>query len=115
MLLVRFSNTRRLAGLAATRLPAVVRSKIDPEDVAEVCTRSFFRRHLSGEFQPEHWDALWSLSQFLQPANVGTKLNIYWLQNATLAEKCRRLIRREIVVPFGNLPHILQLPLKRSL
>jgi hypothetical protein len=52
---------RRLAAVAAARLPAVARSKVDPEDVAQSVFRTFFRRHKAGQFHPEHRDALWAL------------------------------------------------------
>ena len=63
--------TRRLVGLAAARLPPVLKSKIDPEDVAQSVLRTFFRRHRAGEFQPEHWDALWSLLAVLAARKCG--------------------------------------------
>jgi RNA polymerase sigma-70 factor (ECF subfamily) len=40
---------RRLAALAAARLPAVLRSKLDPEDVVQSAFRTFFRRQAAGD------------------------------------------------------------------
>ncbi|HEX4612978.1 MAG TPA: ECF-type sigma factor [Urbifossiella sp.] len=65
---------RRLAGLAATRLPAAARSKLDPEDVAQSVLRTFFRRHAAGEFAPDHWDALWSLLAVLAVRKCGHRV-----------------------------------------
>ena len=62
---------RRLAGLAAARLPGAARSKVDPEDVAQSVFRTFFRRHRAGEFTPDHWDALWSLLAVLAARKCG--------------------------------------------
>lgn len=65
---------RRLAGLAAARLPATARGKVDPEDIAQSVLRTFFRRHEAGEFRPEHWDALWSLLAVLAVRKCGHKV-----------------------------------------
>ena len=46
--------TRRLVGLAATRLPGFARATTDPEDVAQSVLRTFFRRHGEGEFRPDN-------------------------------------------------------------
>jgi RNA polymerase sigma-70 factor (ECF subfamily) len=62
---------RRLAGLAAARLPAAARGRLDPEDVAQSVLRTFFRRQAAGEFTPDHWDALWSLLAVLAARKCG--------------------------------------------
>jgi hypothetical protein len=80
---------RRLAGLAAARLPGAVQSKVDPEDVAQSVLRTFFRRHQAGEFRPDHWDALWSLLAVLAARKCGHQVS------HLLAAK--RDARREVV------------------
>jgi RNA polymerase sigma factor (sigma-70 family) len=65
---------RRLAALAAARLPAAARPKLDPEDVAQSVLRTFFRRHRAGEFTQNHWDALWSLLAVLAARKCGHKV-----------------------------------------
>jgi RNA polymerase sigma-70 factor (ECF subfamily) len=65
---------RRLAELAAVKLPAATRSRLDPEDVVQSVLRTFFRRHSEGEFQPEHWDALWSLLAVLAVRKCGHQI-----------------------------------------
>ena len=62
---------QRLVTYASARLPVLARSKIDPEDVAQSVFRTFFRRHRAGEFQPENWDALWSLLALLAARKCG--------------------------------------------
>lgn len=53
--------TRRLAGLAAANLPDMIKPKVDPEDIAQSVLRTFFRRHVEGQFEPKNWDNLWTL------------------------------------------------------
>src|SRR6266478_2806061 len=53
--------SRRLIGLARTRLQGEMKRKVDPEDVMQSVFRSFFRRHADGKFELEGWDNLWSL------------------------------------------------------
>jgi RNA polymerase sigma-70 factor (ECF subfamily) len=52
---------RRLIGLARTRLDALMRQKMDPEDVMQSVFKSFFRRHREGNWDLADWDSLWSL------------------------------------------------------
>lgn len=48
--LIDLLYTRRLIGLARVRLPAILSSKIDPDDVVQSVLRSFFLRNEKGEF-----------------------------------------------------------------
>lgn len=57
--LARFAH--RLIALARSRLDALLRRKVDPEDVMQSVYRSFFGRFGRGEFDLETWDNLWSL------------------------------------------------------
>ena len=52
---------RRLIGLARQHLDARTKQKVDPEDVVQSVFRSFFRRHMEGEFEIGNDDQLWSL------------------------------------------------------
>lgn len=52
---------RRLLGLARRRLHAIVRPKVDPEDVVQSAFHSFFRYCGDGRFQVSNWTDLWRL------------------------------------------------------
>lgn len=84
---------RRLIGLAASRLPAPVRAKEDPEDAVMSAFKSFFARQKKGEFQPEDWDELSTLLTYLTVCKVDRRIRKY------LAGK--RDVRRE-TAPAAN-------------
>ena len=65
---------RRLIGLAASRLPAPVRTKEDPEDAVQSAFKSFFARQKKGEFQPEDWDELSTLLTYLTVCKVDRRI-----------------------------------------
>jgi RNA polymerase sigma-70 factor (ECF subfamily) len=65
---------RRLIGLAASRLPAPVRTKEDPEDAVQSAFKSFFNRQKKGEFQPEDWDELSTLLTYLTVCKVDRRI-----------------------------------------
>jgi RNA polymerase sigma-70 factor (ECF subfamily) len=52
---------RRLIGLARSRLPARLRQKVDPEDLAQSVFKSLFLGHADGRFDLDSWDSLWAL------------------------------------------------------
>ena len=52
----RFSE--RLKGMANRRLDPRVRTKVDPEDVAQAVFEDFFRRCAAGEFTLESWQSV---------------------------------------------------------
>ncbi|HJZ58992.1 MAG TPA: ECF-type sigma factor [Gemmataceae bacterium] len=68
---------RRLIGLAASRLPAPVRAKEDPEDAVMSAFKSFFARQKKGEFQPEDWDELSTLLAYLTVCKVDRRIRKY--------------------------------------
>src|SRR6266852_848168 len=53
----RFS--RRLIGLARKQFNAMLRNKVDPEDVVQSVYKSFFLRYGEGKLHVESWDNLW--------------------------------------------------------
>ena len=78
---------RRLVGLAASRLPASIRAKEDPDDAVISAMKSFFNRQKQGEFDPGDWDELGTLLTYLTLCKVDRRIRKY------LAAK--RDIRRE--------------------
>jgi RNA polymerase sigma-70 factor (ECF subfamily) len=65
---------RRLVGLAASRLPSALSSKLDPEDVVQSVLKSFFLRHADGRLTVDSWDRLWSLLTVLTVRKCGHKV-----------------------------------------
>ncbi len=86
----RFS--RRLIGLARTRIEGSLRQKVDAEDVMLSALRTFFRRHGEGQFTVPGWDELWSLLSLITLRKCGRAVEYY------LAE-CRD-VRREVGQPL---------------
>src|SRR5207302_11053184 len=81
---------RRLIGLAATRLPERIRSKVDPEDVVQSAFRSFFLRQANGRIDLDDWDGLWTMLTVITVRKCGHRLE--QLQAA------RRDVRREVAL-----------------
>jgi RNA polymerase sigma-70 factor (ECF subfamily) len=55
----RFAD--RLIRLAKRRFDAVMRRKVDPEDVVQSAYKSFFHRYAAGKLEVHDWGKLWSL------------------------------------------------------
>jgi RNA polymerase sigma-70 factor (ECF subfamily) len=51
----------KLIRLAKRRFDAVMRRKVDPEDVVQSAYKSFFHRHAAGKLEVHDWGKLWSL------------------------------------------------------
>jgi RNA polymerase sigma-70 factor, ECF subfamily len=95
----RFS--RRLIGLARTRLDKRTRAKVDPEDVVQSAFRSFFIRDAAGQFTAENWDDLWRILVVITVRKCNRQ--IVGLRRA------RRDIRREVAAA-GSDEDDLQMP-----
>jgi RNA polymerase sigma-70 factor (ECF subfamily) len=52
---------RKLVRLARRQFDAVLRRKVDPEDVVQSAFKSFFLRYGAGKLQVHDWDNLWGL------------------------------------------------------
>jgi RNA polymerase sigma-70 factor (ECF subfamily) len=79
--------TQRLIALARSRLDAAVRQKVDPEDVLQSVYRSFYRRHLEGQFDLDGWDGLWGLLARITLRKCGRQVKHF--------RAARRDVRRE--------------------
>jgi RNA polymerase sigma-70 factor (ECF subfamily) len=77
----------RLIALARSRLDALVRQKVDPEDVLQSVFKSFFSRHREGNWDLADWDSLWSLLAQMTIRKCGRRAVYYHGQ--------RRDVRRE--------------------
>jgi RNA polymerase sigma-70 factor (ECF subfamily) len=69
--------SRRLAGLARTRLQGAIAAKVDPDDVLQSAFRSFFLRHRDGQFEIDDWDELWSLLTVITLRKCGKQLDYF--------------------------------------
>jgi RNA polymerase sigma-70 factor (ECF subfamily) len=79
---------RRLIGLARGRLDALVRQKVDPEDVVQSVFKSFFLRHAAGQWDLGGWDGLWALLTTMTLRKCGRRAGYY--------HAGRRDVRREV-------------------
>ena len=52
---------RQLVELACNQFDAVLRRKVDPEDVVQSAYKSFFLRYGAGKLEIRDWDNLWAL------------------------------------------------------
>lgn len=87
----RFS--RRLRGLAQSRLSQKAKQKVDPEDITQSVFRSFFVKQRVGRFQLDGWEGLWALLVVITLRKCGRRV-------ATYAAACRDL-RREMPARFS--------------
>lgn len=81
----RFAH--RLLGLARQRLDAVLRRKVDAEDVVQSAFGSFFLHHAREEFDLGNWDGLWGLLTTITVRKCARKKRFFRQE--------RRDIRRE--------------------
>jgi RNA polymerase sigma-70 factor, ECF subfamily len=69
--------SRRLAGLARSRLHGAIAAKVDPDDVLQSAFRSFFLRHRDGQFEIDGWDELWSLLTVITLRKCGKQVDYF--------------------------------------
>jgi RNA polymerase sigma-70 factor (ECF subfamily) len=62
---------QRLIGLARSRLPAGLRDRLDPEDVAQSVWKSFFRRQGEEPVAFAGWDNVWAWLVFVTGRKCG--------------------------------------------
>lgn len=63
----------RILALARRRLNAVLRAKVDPEDVLQSVFRSFFTRQRDGRLDIADWDSLWGILLVLTVRKCGRR------------------------------------------
>lgn len=93
---------RRLIGLAAHRLPAVLRAKVDPEDVVQSAFRSFFAAQATGRFEFDGWDALWAMLTVITVRKCGKRLTHF--------RAASRDFRREIATAADGTSIVYETP-----
>jgi RNA polymerase sigma-70 factor (ECF subfamily) len=81
----------RLIGLARNRMDALIRQKVDPEDVMQSALKSFFLRYADGQFQLENWDSLWAILVMITLRKCGHRVEYFRAQ--------RRDVHREVSAP----------------
>jgi RNA polymerase sigma-70 factor (ECF subfamily) len=70
--------TRRLVGLARSRLSNLVRQQIDPEDIVQSTFRSFFTRQAKGDLDVRGWKSLWSLLAIITLRKCGHRTDYFY-------------------------------------
>jgi RNA polymerase sigma-70 factor (ECF subfamily) len=88
----RFAS--RLIALARGRLDALVRQKVDPEDVVQSVFKSFFLRHAEGQWDLGGWEGLWALLTVLTVRRCG--------RHAAHYRRASRDVRREAAPRDGE-------------
>jgi RNA polymerase sigma factor (sigma-70 family) len=81
----------RLVGLARTRLNALLRRKVDPEDVMISALGSFFRATREGAYELADWDSLWGLLALITVRKCNRQLRLFGTD--------RRAVGREVSAP----------------
>jgi RNA polymerase sigma-70 factor (ECF subfamily) len=82
----RFAH--RLIALARSRLNAVIRQKVDPDDVVQSVFRSFFARQADGQWNLESWESLWGLLALITVRKCGHHIEYFRAE--------RRDVHREV-------------------
>jgi RNA polymerase sigma-70 factor (ECF subfamily) len=86
--------TRRLIGLARSRLDVQFRHKIDLEDVIQSVYKSFFIRYGEGALAAEGWDGLWGLLTCITVRKCADRVRYHRAE--------RRDVARETSAPAGS-------------
>jgi RNA polymerase sigma-70 factor, ECF subfamily len=81
--------TRRLVGLARSRLDDRLRHKIDPEDIVQSAYKSFFIRYGDGALAAEGWDGLWGLLTLITLRKCAARVRYYRAECRDLAREAR--------------------------
>jgi RNA polymerase sigma-70 factor (ECF subfamily) len=80
--------SRRLAGLAKTRLQGPIAAKVDPDDILQSVFRSFFQRQRDGRIEVDSHEALWNLLAVITLRKCGKQFDYF--------EAACRCMNREI-------------------
>lgn len=99
--------TRRLIGLARTRLDERLRHKIEPEDVVQSAYKSFFLRYGDGALAAEGWNGLWGLLTTITLRKCADRVRYF-------RAECRDLSREQGRPDFVDDTHLLRDALGRE-
>jgi RNA polymerase sigma-70 factor (ECF subfamily) len=79
--------TRRLIGLARSRLDAQLQHKVDPEDLVQSVYKSFVLRYGEEALAPEKLDGLWSLLSLITLRKCADRVRHYTADRRDLARE----------------------------
>jgi RNA polymerase sigma-70 factor (ECF subfamily) len=82
---------QQLLALARRRLDRLLRPKVDPEDVLQSVYKSFFRRHVEGQYDLESWDNLWGMLTVITLRKCGHRRRRF--------RAASRNVEREVALP----------------
>jgi RNA polymerase sigma-70 factor (ECF subfamily) len=79
--------TRQLIALANRQFGAVLKHKVDPEDVVQSAYKSFFVRFGEGKIEVGNWDSLWGLLTLITLRKCADRAAYYGAQRRDAARE----------------------------
>lgn len=87
--------SRRLAGLARSRLQGPIAAKVDPDDILQSVFRSFFQRQRDGRLEVDSQEALWNLLTVITLRKCGKQVDYFEAACRCLSREIAPLTSRE--------------------
>jgi RNA polymerase sigma-70 factor (ECF subfamily) len=96
---------RRLVGLARSRLDALTRAKVDPEEVANSALKSFFRGYAGGKFDLEGWDSLWEVLLLITLRKCGRRIEYFRAQRRDVLKEVHPAAAEDATASWEAIAH----------